>query len=68
MIHMAKDIVASPDKEDTGQLFLNARSQSSGSGYLDVYIKLNSVVLVREPTMPTELPPLLGEVIANFCG
>jgi hypothetical protein len=23
---------------------------------------------VREQTIPTELPPLVGEVIANFCG
>jgi hypothetical protein len=30
--------------------------------------KLNSVAWVRERTIPTELPPLVGEVIANFCG
>jgi hypothetical protein len=29
---------------------------------------LNSVALVRERTIPTELPPLFGEVSANFCG
>jgi hypothetical protein len=28
----------------------------------------NSIVLVRERTIPTERPPLVGEVIANFCG
>jgi hypothetical protein len=28
----------------------------------------NSVALVRERTIPTELPPLVGEVSANFCG
>jgi hypothetical protein len=28
--------------------------------------KLNSVVWVRERTIPTEWPPLVGEVIANF--
>jgi hypothetical protein len=28
----------------------------------------NSVVLVRERTIPTERPPLVGEVIDNFCG
>jgi hypothetical protein len=27
-----------------------------------------SVPLVRERTIPTERPPLVGEVIANFCG
>jgi hypothetical protein len=28
----------------------------------------NSVAWVRERTLPTERPPLVGEVIANFCG
>jgi hypothetical protein len=27
-----------------------------------------SMVRVRERTIPTERPPLVGEVIANFCG
>jgi hypothetical protein len=31
-------------------------------------IKLNSVALARERTIPTERPPLAGEVSANFCG
>jgi hypothetical protein len=31
-------------------------------------LKLNSMVWVRERTIPTEQPPLVGEVIANFCG
>jgi hypothetical protein len=30
--------------------------------------KLNSVALVRERTIPTERPALVGEVSANFCG
>jgi hypothetical protein len=30
--------------------------------------KLNSVTLVRERTIPTKRPPLVGEVNANFCG
>jgi hypothetical protein len=30
--------------------------------------KLNSMVWVRERTIPTEQPPLVGEVISNFCG
>jgi hypothetical protein len=29
--------------------------------------KKNSMVLVRERTIPTERPPLFGEVSANFC-
>jgi hypothetical protein len=28
----------------------------------------NSMVSVRERTIPTERPPLVGEVIANLCG
>ena len=31
------------------------------------YVK-NSVALVRERTIPTERPPPVGEVSANFCG
>jgi hypothetical protein len=30
--------------------------------------ELNSVALVRKQTIPTERPPLVGEVSANFCG
>jgi hypothetical protein len=30
--------------------------------------KKNSLVWVRERTIPTERPPLVGEVNANFCG
>jgi hypothetical protein len=30
--------------------------------------KKNSMVWVRERTIPIERPPLLGEVVANFCG
>jgi hypothetical protein len=30
--------------------------------------RTNSVALVRERTIPTERPPLVGEVSANFCG
>jgi hypothetical protein len=30
--------------------------------------KLNSVAVVRKRTIPTELPPLVGEVSAKFCG
>jgi len=33
--------------------------------YIHIY---NSVVLIRERTIPTERPPPLGEVSANFCG
>jgi hypothetical protein len=29
--------------------------------------KLNSVAVARKRTIPTERPPLVGEVSANFC-
>jgi hypothetical protein len=32
-----------------------------------IKLKLNSMVWVREGTIPTERPPLVGEVIANLC-
>jgi hypothetical protein len=31
-------------------------------------LQTNSIVSVCECTTPTERPPLVGEVIANFCG
>jgi hypothetical protein len=30
-------------------------------------IKTNSVEFARKQTIPTDRPPLVGEVIANFC-
>jgi hypothetical protein len=30
--------------------------------------KLNTVPVVRKRNIPTELPPLVDEVSANFCG
>jgi hypothetical protein len=30
--------------------------------------KKNSVALVRKRTIPTERPPLVGEISANLCG
>jgi len=35
---------------------------------LNIRVKLNSVALVRTRTIPTERPPPVGEVSANFCG
>ena len=34
----------------------------------DAKVKLNSVALARERTIPTERPPPVDEVSANFCG
>jgi hypothetical protein len=40
------------------------------SGCINIFCKkqTNSMVWVRERTIPTERPPLVGEVSANFCG
>jgi hypothetical protein len=35
---------------------------------LEWSLKLNSVAVVRKRTIPTERPPLVGEVSANFFG
>jgi hypothetical protein len=43
----------------------------SSSGILKdtkVHKKTNSVALVRKRTIPTERPPLVGEINANFSG
>jgi hypothetical protein len=36
--------------------------------HLQLYLLTYSVALVRKRTIPTERPPLVGEVSANFCG
>jgi hypothetical protein len=36
--------------------------------YLGKILRFNSVALVRDRTIPTERPPPVGEVSANFCG
>jgi hypothetical protein len=33
-----------------------------------IELKVNSVALVRERTISTEPPPLVGEVVPTFCG
>jgi hypothetical protein len=48
---------------------LKRRDSLGDIGALNIHMhKLNSVVLVRKQTLPTERPPLAGEVNANFCG
>jgi hypothetical protein len=32
-----------------------------------IYLHHKPVTLVRERTIPTERPPLVGEISANFC-
>jgi hypothetical protein len=37
--------------------------------YIELKLKLNSVAFSpQKRTIPTERPPLVGEVSANFCG
>jgi hypothetical protein len=43
-------------------------TEPESNGSLLLTKKLNSVALVRERTIPTERPPPVGEVSANFCG
>jgi hypothetical protein len=45
-----------------------AKSSCSFSVDPDLMIKPNSVALVRKRTIPTERPPLVGEVSDKFCG
>jgi hypothetical protein len=52
--------------EDSWYLFLLEQSLLQGhsaTGRIN-----NSMALVHEQTLATERPPLVGEVIANFCG
>ena len=44
------------------------KSVESDNNKILYELKLNSVALVRERTIPTERPPPVGEVSANFCG
>jgi hypothetical protein len=46
----------------------NSKPSVVGCIFYNKLKKLNSMVCVRERTIPTERPPLVGEVIANFCG
>ena len=49
---------------------VNPSAPSYGNLYMPIGVvkKLNSVALVHERTIPTERPPPVGEVSANFCG
>jgi hypothetical protein len=48
------------DPENSGELFLGNFNRLTNR------LKLNSMVWVRERTIPTERPQLVGEVVANF--
>jgi hypothetical protein len=50
----------------------NVSNRTSNIRTLSMFVtktkKLISVALVRERTIPTKGPPLVGEIRANFCG
>jgi hypothetical protein len=67
------------DREDVGDVFL--RNIGKFSTYCttlclhnhryentDYKIKINYMDLIRKKTIPTERPPHVGEVTAQFCG
>jgi hypothetical protein len=49
-------------------MVVNHANPKSRHDYSVFITKLNFVALVPERTIPTERPPLVGEVSANFCG
>jgi hypothetical protein len=51
-----------------GDFLLNLQDNSEFWLHWALCTKLNSVALVRDGTIPTERPPLVGEFSANFCG
>jgi hypothetical protein len=60
----------SPSK-DSYRLYIRSRNLKSGKGPTKgrrAIIIINSVAIVRKRTIPTERPPFIGEVGANFCG
>jgi hypothetical protein len=49
-------------------LYVRHVSRRHLNGALHKLLKLNFVVLVAQRTIPTERPPHVGEVSADFCG
>jgi hypothetical protein len=58
-------ITDSADGLDESEMVV--RFPLAASYFFLLQTKLNSVALVRERTIPTERPPPVGEVSANFC-
>ena len=55
-------------KETRGKIFLASSITAVPIFFFIYFVRPNSVTLVRERTTPTERPPPVGEVSANFCG
>jgi hypothetical protein len=63
MGEILSDLISSSHKEGG---MSSARTQKPCKGQF--WGQINSVAIVRKRTIPTERPPLVGEVSANFCG
>jgi hypothetical protein len=50
------------------QYFIALLNEANGAKRHRQLKNLKSVALVRKRTIPTERPPLVGEVSASFCG
>jgi hypothetical protein len=77
-MHSAKGSIALVIKLKTKKLFSHhsfvhshhnnkIHTYTSHAFFQDLLTTNNSVVLVREHTIPTKQPPLVGKVSANFC-
>jgi hypothetical protein len=61
-------LVHSPIKMCTLDCTFSTLPNGAGMQLYKRLLKENSVALVRERNIPTERPPLVGEVSVNFCG
>jgi hypothetical protein len=65
-----------PPSQESYRLCIGSKTEKAANAQLKDCIavglgeilKKNSMVWVRERTIPTEPPPLVGEAIANLCG
>jgi hypothetical protein len=67
-LRQARELISGPCLGTRVKFLSFNRTQSRVVTGLLKKLNLNSVALVRERTIPTERPPPVGEVSANFCG
>jgi hypothetical protein len=63
---MPKNVVKDSENQNTIKLHADGNLTWNNDFVIASNYKLNSVVWVRERTIPTERPPLVNEVSANF--
>ena len=68
LVNMAMAVISRVIVVQAVQLLLYQNGTVVQRGSFTSKTKLNSVALVRERTIPTERPPPVGKVSANFCG